>query len=111
MSKVSAQNGNWNKAKLRWDLFFCNTGVLRPPSVVHCSHAFFVYKRLNFDVILCIIYTKKSEGGKAMSKRLQVTLKDEMSDKLDQLAKHLGVSKSAVISLALQDFEKKHKEA
>ncbi len=111
MSKVSAQNGNWNKAKLRWDLFFCNTGVLRPPSVVHCSHAFFVYKRLNYDVILCIIYTKKSEGGKAMSKRLQVTLKDEMSDKLDQLAKHLGVSKSAVISLALQDFEKKHKEA
>ena len=81
------------------------------PSVVHCSHAFFVYKRLNYDVILCIIYTKKSEGGKAMSKRLQVTLKDEMSDKLDQLAKHLGVSKSAVISLALQDFEKKHKEA
>lgn len=111
MSKVSAQNGNWNKAKLRWDLFFCNTGVLRPPSVVHCSHAFFVYKRLNYDVILCIIYTKKSEGGKAMSKRLQVTLKDEMSDKLDQLAKHLGVSKSTVISLALQDFEKKHKEA
>ncbi|WP_256084804.1 ribbon-helix-helix protein, CopG family, partial [Staphylococcus aureus] len=30
-----------------------------------------------------------------MSKRLQVTLKDEMSDKLDQLAKHLGISKSA----------------
>ncbi|OXE90825.1 CopG family transcriptional regulator [Staphylococcus epidermidis] len=46
-----------------------------------------------------------------MSKRLQVTLKDEMSDKLDQLAKHLGISTSAVISLALQDFEKKHKEA
>lgn len=93
------------------DFCFFNTGVLRPPSVVHCSHALFVYKRLNFDVILCIIYTKELEGGKAMSKRLQVTLKDEMSDKLDQLAKHLGVSKSAVISLALQDFEKKHKEA
>lgn len=92
-------------------LFFSTLGYYDPPSVVHCSHAFFVYKRLNYDVILCIIYTKKSEGGKAMSKRLQVTLKDEMSDKLDQLAKHLGVSKSAVISLALQDFEKKHKEA
>jgi len=45
-----------------------------------------------------------------LSKRVQVTLKDEMSEKLDQLAKHLGVSKSAVISLALQDFDKKHKE-
>ena len=22
MSKVSAQNGNWNKVKYRWDLFF-----------------------------------------------------------------------------------------
>ncbi|PTF17141.1 CopG family transcriptional regulator, partial [Staphylococcus cohnii] len=38
-----------------------------------------------------------------MSKRLQVTLKDEMSEKLDELAKYLGVSKSAVIALALQD--------
>jgi putative uncharacterized protein (fragment) len=47
---------------------------------------------------------------KILSKRVQVTLKDEMSKKLDQLAKHLGVSKSAVISLALQDFDKKHKE-
>ncbi|WP_277992798.1 CopG family transcriptional regulator, partial [Staphylococcus haemolyticus] len=33
-----------------------------------------------------------------MSKRLQVTLKDEMSEKLDELAKYLGVSKSAVIA-------------
>ncbi|MBF2777462.1 CopG family transcriptional regulator [Staphylococcus haemolyticus] len=41
-----------------------------------------------------------------MSKRLQVTLKDEMSEKLDELAKYLGVSKSAVIALALQDFDK-----
>lgn len=93
------------------DFVFSTLGYYDPPSVVHCSHALFVYKRLNFDVILCIIYTKELEGGKAMSKRLQVTLKDEMSDKLDQLAKRLGVSKSAVISLALQDFEKKHKEA
>ena len=60
----------------------------------------------------CVLCTQKElKGGKTMSKRLQVTLKDEMSDKLDQLAKHLGISKSAVISLALQDFEKKHKEA
>lgn len=44
-----------------------------------------------------------------MSKRLQVTLRDEMSEKLDELAKYLGVSKSAVIALALQDFDKKHK--
>ncbi|PTG41330.1 CopG family transcriptional regulator [Staphylococcus cohnii] len=44
-----------------------------------------------------------------MSKRLQVTLKDEMSEKLEEVAKYVGVSKSAVIALALQDFDNKHK--
>ncbi|WP_256948211.1 CopG family transcriptional regulator [Staphylococcus epidermidis] len=63
-------------------------------------------------MFFCVLCTQNElKGGKTMSKRLQVTLKDEMSDKLDQLAKHLGISKSEVISLALQDFEKKHKEA
>ncbi|WP_248289931.1 CopG family transcriptional regulator, partial [Staphylococcus capitis] len=90
-------------------LGFQHWGYYDPPSVVHCSRSLFVYKRLNCGVILCIIDCNNLKGGYNMSKRLQVTLKDEMSEKLDELAKHLGVSKSAVIALALQDFDKKHK--
>ncbi|MDT0724465.1 CopG family transcriptional regulator [Staphylococcus aureus] len=44
-----------------------------------------------------------------MSKRLQVTLKDDVAEKLEGLAKELGVSKSVVITLALQAYETEKK--
>lgn len=40
-----------------------------------------------------------------MSKRLQVTLKDDIAQKLEKISKELGVSKSVVITLALQAYE------
>jgi len=35
------------------NLFFATLGTTTP-SVVHCSQVLFVYKRLNYDVNLCI---------------------------------------------------------
>ena len=48
-----------------------------------------------------------------MSKRYQVTLKDDTAQKLEELAKELELSKSAVITLALQMYheEKRHKKS
>lgn len=40
-----------------------------------------------------------------MSKRMQVTLKDDVAQKLEEIAKELGVSKSVVITLALQSYD------
>lgn len=39
-----------------------------------------------------------------MSKRIQVTLKDSIAEELEKLSEDLGVSKSAVIALALQEY-------
>ncbi|MFZ8101166.1 CopG family transcriptional regulator [Staphylococcus arlettae] len=40
-----------------------------------------------------------------MTKRIQVTLKDDMANRLNKLSEELGVSKSVVITLALQKYE------
>lgn len=45
-----------------------------------------------------------------MGKRLQITLKDEVAESLEKVADELGVTKSLVITLAIQDYEKKHNE-
>lgn len=45
-----------------------------------------------------------------MSKRLQITIKDDVNESLEKMAKEMGVSKSVVITLALQNYERKHKE-
>ena len=44
-----------------------------------------------------------------MTKRYQVTLKDDMAQKLEELAEELGLSKSAVITLALQMYYEEKK--
>ncbi|MHC0553215.1 ribbon-helix-helix protein, CopG family [Salinicoccus sp. CNSTN-B1] len=44
-----------------------------------------------------------------MSKRYQVTLKDDTAQKLEELAKELELSKSAVITLALQMYHEEKK--
>lgn len=44
-----------------------------------------------------------------MSKRYQVTLKEDTAQKLEKLAKDLGLSKSAVITLALQMYHEEKK--
>lgn len=44
-----------------------------------------------------------------MSKRYQVTLKDDTAQKLEELAKELELSKSAVITLALQMYDEEKK--
>ena len=41
-----------------------------------------------------------------MSKRLQVTVKDEVYELVEKLSAELIVSKSAIISLAVQEYEK-----
>ncbi|KFN89011.1 ribbon-helix-helix domain-containing protein [Tetragenococcus muriaticus] len=43
-----------------------------------------------------------------MSKRVQVTLKEDIFEKLESIAKELGISKSAVIALSIQEYERKH---
>lgn len=40
-----------------------------------------------------------------MTKRLQISLKDEVKDLLERLADDLSVSKSTVITLALKKYE------
>lgn len=40
-----------------------------------------------------------------MTKRIQITLKDDLATRLDKLSEELGVSKSVVITLALQKYE------
>lgn len=45
-----------------------------------------------------------------MSKRLQVTVKDEVSELVEKLATDLGVSKSVIITLAVQEYERKKSE-
>ena len=44
-----------------------------------------------------------------MSKRLQVTVKDEVYELVEKLSEELSVSKSAIITLAVQEYER-HKE-
>ncbi|TDM28959.1 CopG family transcriptional regulator [Macrococcoides canis] len=39
-----------------------------------------------------------------MTKRLQITLKDDVAKKLEILSVELGVSKSALITLALNEY-------
>lgn len=45
-----------------------------------------------------------------MSRRLQVTLKDENYELVEKLSEELGVSKSTIVTLAIQDFDKKQSE-
>ena len=45
-----------------------------------------------------------------MSRRLQVTLKDENYELVEKLSEELGVSKSTIVTLAIRDFDKKQSE-
>jgi predicted DNA-binding protein len=45
-----------------------------------------------------------------MSRRLQVTLKDENYQLVEKLSEKLGVTKSTIVTLAIQDFNKKQSE-
>lgn len=44
-----------------------------------------------------------------MTKRYQVTLKDDIAQKLEELADELGLSKSAVITIALKMYHEAKK--
>lgn len=46
-----------------------------------------------------------------MSKRLQISLKDDIAEMLEELSAEMGVTKSVIITLALQEYERKRKEA
>lgn len=46
-----------------------------------------------------------------MKKRLTITLSESVLDNLEQMAKELGLSKSAMISISLENFKKKGLEA
>jgi predicted transcriptional regulator len=41
-----------------------------------------------------------------VSKRLQVTVKDEVYELVEKLSEELSVSKSAIITLAVQEYER-----
>lgn len=42
-----------------------------------------------------------------MSKRIQITLKDDVAKILEELALEMGVTKSVVVTLAIQEYERK----
>ena len=46
-----------------------------------------------------------------MKKRLTITLSDTVLDNLEEMAKQMGLSKSAMISVSLENFKKKGLEA
>lgn len=41
-----------------------------------------------------------------LSKRIQITLKDDVAKLLEQLSEEMGVTKSVVVTLAVQEYEK-----
>lgn len=45
-----------------------------------------------------------------MKKRLQVTIKEENFELLERLSKELGVSKSTIITLAIQEYGRQQEE-
>ena len=52
-----------------------------------------------------------SKGSLLMKKRLTITLSDTVLDNLEEMAKQMGLSKSAMISVSLENFKKKGLEA
>ena len=44
-----------------------------------------------------------------MKKRLTITLSDSVLENLEKMAKEMGLSKSAMISVALENYKKGHK--
>lgn len=45
-----------------------------------------------------------------MSKRIQITLKDDVAKTLEDLALEMGVTKSVIVTLAIQEYERKRNE-
>lgn len=45
-----------------------------------------------------------------MSKRIQITLKDDVAETLEKVASSMGVTKSVVVTLAIQEYQKKRNE-
>ncbi len=45
-----------------------------------------------------------------MSKRMQITLKDDVAETLEKVASDMGVTKSVVVTLAIQEYERKRNE-
>jgi metal-responsive CopG/Arc/MetJ family transcriptional regulator len=43
-------------------------------------------------------------------KRIQISLSEEMLKKLDDMAKEIGISKSALVSMWIKENEKKSKQ-
>lgn len=42
-----------------------------------------------------------------MSTRIQITLKDDVAKTLEDLALEMGVTKSVIVTLAIQEYERK----
>ena len=55
------------------------------------------------------MYIKLAKECSNLTKRYQVTLKEDIAQKLEELANELGLSKSAVITLALQMYDEEKK--
>lgn len=45
-----------------------------------------------------------------MSKRIQITLKDDVAKLLEELSAEMGVTKSVVVTLAIQEYEKRKEQ-
>lgn len=45
-----------------------------------------------------------------MSKRIQISLKDDVAETLEELASNMGVTKSVIVTLAIQEYERKRNE-
>lgn len=46
-----------------------------------------------------------------MSKRIQITLNDDVTKTLEDLAAELGVTKSVIVTLSIQEYERKRNES
>lgn len=42
-----------------------------------------------------------------MSKRIQISLKDDIAKILEELSENMGVTKSVIVTLAIQEYERK----
>lgn len=45
-----------------------------------------------------------------MSKRIQISLKDDIAKILEELSENMGVTKSVIVTLAIQEYERKRAE-
>lgn len=59
---------------------------------------------LFYVLILCIVCVYHSKEWSMMKKRLQITMQEDVAKQLEKFAEKMGVSKSVIITLALQEY-------